>query len=283
MLAALIIVFREALEAGLVIGVVLAATRGLRNRSASIALGVAGGIAGACLVALFAGRIAEAFHGSGQEALNAVVLLVAVAMLCWHNAWMAGHGRDLAGTLAAVGRDVAEGRRPLAALAIVCGAAVLREGSEVVLFLYGVVAGGGATAADIATGGLLGILAGAAVSALLYRGLIAIPLRYLFATLTTVITLLAAGLAAQSVDFLEQGGWLQVWSRPIWTTAWLLPQDGLPGRILHTLVGYSDRPTGLELLAYGLVVAAMAGLMRLAAPRPARPTRPHAPPSLKKS
>ena len=270
MLAALVIVFREVLEAGLVVGVVLAATRGVRHRSGWIALGVAGGIAGACLAALFAGRIADAFEGSGQEALNAVVLLVAVAMLCWHNAWMAGHGRDLARELRAVGRDVAEGRRSLAALAIVCGVAVLREGSEVVLFLYGVVAGGGATSADIASGGLLGILGGAAVSALLYRGLIAIPLRYLFATLTTVITLLAAGLAAQSVDFLQQGGWLQAWSRPVWTTAWLLPQDSLPGQVLHTLVGYSDRPTGMELVAYGLVVAAMAGLMRRAARRPAR-------------
>lgn len=265
MLASLVIVFREVLEAGLVVGVVLAATRGLAGRALWIAVGVAGGVAGACLVALFAGRIAEAFQGSGQEALNAAVLLLAVAMLCWHNAWMASHGRDLARDLAALGRDVAEGRRPLTALAIVCGTAVLREGSEVVLFLSGIVAGGGASAADIALGGLFGILAGAVVSALLYRGLIAIPLRYLFSTLTILISLLAAGLAAQAVDFLQQGGWLQLWSAPVWNSSRLLAQDGLPGQVLHALVGYSDRPSGMELVAYGLVIALMAVLMRRAA------------------
>ncbi|MGH6799283.1 MAG: FTR1 family iron permease, partial [Roseiarcus sp.] len=149
MLAALIIVFRETLEAGLVVGVVLAATRGVPGRGFWIASGVGAGVAGACLVAAFASRIATLFEGSGQEAFNASILIVAVVMLCWHNAWMANHGRDLARDLKAVGRDVAEGRRPLTALAVVCGVAVLREGSEVVLFLYGVAAGGGATAWDI--------------------------------------------------------------------------------------------------------------------------------------
>lgn len=249
MLASLIIVFREVLEAGLVVGVVLAATRGLRGRGGWIGLGIAARTAGACLVALFASRIADLFQGSGQEALNASVLLVAVVMLCWHNAWMASHGRDLARELKAVGTDVVQGRRPLTALAVVCGVAVLREGSEVVLFLYGVAASGGTTAAGIVTGSLFGILAGALVSALLYRGLIAIPMRYLFGTLTTLITLLAAGLAAQAVDFLQEGGWLQAWSEPVWNTSGVLSEDGLVGRVLHTLVGYIDRPTGMELVA----------------------------------
>jgi high-affinity iron transporter len=196
MLAALIIVFREVFEAGLVVGVVLAATRGIGGRGFWIAMGLVGGVAGACAVAAFAGRIAMLFQGSGQETLNAIVLLIAVVMLGWHNAWMASHGRELTRNLKALGRDVVEGRRPLTALAIVCGVAVLREGSEVALFLYGVAASGGATALDIMVGAALGIVGGALVSALLYLGLIAIPLRYLFGALTTLITLLAADLAA---------------------------------------------------------------------------------------
>ena len=133
-----------------------------------------------------------------------------------------------------------------------------------VLFLYGVAAAGGVTAGDIVIGGALGIVAGALVSALLYLGLIAIPLRYLFATLTTLITLLAAGLAAQAVDFLQQGGWLDAWSDAVWDTSGLLSQDSLVGRILHTLIGYIDRPTGMELVAYGAVVAVMLVLMAAA-------------------
>jgi high-affinity iron transporter len=264
MLAALIIVFREVFEAGLVVGVVLAATRGIAGRGFWIGLGLIGGVAGACAVAGFAGQIARLFEGSGQEALNASVLLVAVAMLCWHNAWMAGHGRELAHNLKAVGREVAEGRRPLAALAIVCGVAVLREGSEVVLFLYGVAAGGSATALDIVFGGTLGILAGSLVSALLYLGLIAIPLRYLFSALTILISLLAAGLAAQAVSFLQQGGWLEIWSDPVWDTSAVLAQDSIIGRVLHTLIGYMDQPTGMALVAYGATILAMLALTQAA-------------------
>jgi high-affinity iron transporter len=246
------------------VGVVFAATRGIAGRGFWISLGLVGGVAGACVVAAFAGQIAKLFQGSGQETLNATVLLVAVAMLCWHNAWMASHGRELTRDLKAVGRDVAEGRRPLTALAIVCGVAVLREGSEVVLFLYGVAAGGSATALDIVIGGALGILGGSLVSALLYLGLIAIPLRYLFGALTTLITLLAAGLAAQAVNFLQQGGWLEAWSDPIWDTSSVLTQDSIVGRILHTLIGYVAQPTGMELAAYGATILAMLALMRAA-------------------
>jgi high-affinity iron transporter len=263
-LAALIIVFREVFEAGLVVGVVLAATRGVAGRDAWIALGLLGGLAGACLVAAFAGQIARLFEGSGQETLNAAVLLLAVAMLSWHNAWMASHGRALASNLKAVGRDVAEGRRPLAALAIVCGVAVLREGSEVVLFLYGVAAGGGASALDIIIGGALGVLGGSLVSALLYLGLIAIPLRYLFGALTTLITLLAAGLAAQAANFLQQGGWLDAWSNPVWDMSAILSQDSIPGRVLHTLIGYADQPTGMQLVAYVVTILVIAALMQVA-------------------
>jgi high-affinity iron transporter len=260
MLGALIIVFREVLEAGLVVGVVLAATRGIVGRGFWITLGIVGGVAGAGVVAVFARQIATLFQGSGQETLNAAVLLIAVVMLAWHNAWMASHGRELAENLKAVGRAVAEGRRPLAALAIVCGVAVLREGSEVVLFLYGVAAGGGVTALDIVAGGALGVLAGGFVSALLYLGLIAIPLRYLFSTLTALITLLAAGLAAQAVNFLEQGDWLESWSETVWDTSAILSQDSLIGRTLHTLIGYNDQPTRMQLVAYIGVVASMFAL-----------------------
>jgi high-affinity iron transporter len=273
MLAALIIVFREVFEAGLVVGVVLAATRDIAGRGFWIALGLVGGVAGACGVAAFAGQIARLFEGSGQEALNAFVLLVAVAMLCWHNAWMASHGRELARNLKAVGRDIAEGRRPLAALAIVCGVAVLREGSEVVLFLYGVAAGGSATAIDIVLGGALGILAGSLVSALLYLGLIAIPMRYLFSTLTILISLLAAGLAAQAVSFLQQGGWLEIWSNPVWDTSAVLLQDSIVGRILHTLIGYMDQPTGMALVAYGATILMMLALTQAAAAKSGRQRR----------
>ena len=73
MLAALIIVFREMIEAGLIVGIVLAAARGVAGRGRMVAGGVAAGVLGACLLAVFAGRIAGLFEGSGQEVLRSWV------------------------------------------------------------------------------------------------------------------------------------------------------------------------------------------------------------------
>jgi high-affinity iron transporter len=263
MLAALIIVFREVIEAGLIVGIVLAASKGVPTRGRWVGLGLLAGVAGACLVAAFAGQIANLFEGSGQEIFNASILLLAVAMLTWHNVWMAGHGREMARHMQAVGAAVTAGERPLAALAIVVGVAVLREGSEVVLFLYGIAAQGGTSATGMVAGGTLGLAAGAAVSALMYFGLLTIPAGKLFQVTSGLITLLAAGMAGQAVIFLQNGGWLEYFTATVWNTSWLLKEDSITGRLLHTLVGYSEAPNGAQLIAYGATIALIVVLMRL--------------------
>lgn len=262
MLATLLIVFREVIEAGLIVGIVLAATKGVSGRSLWVTYGVLGGLAGAALVAAFAGEIGALFEGAGQELFNATILLIAVAMLTWHNVWMASHGRAMAQEMKQVGTAVTEGEKPLAALAIVCGIAVLREGSEVVLFLYGIFASGGTSKLAMLVGGVLGLVAGAALSALMYLGLVTIPARYLFSFTSGLITLLAAGLAARAAAFLQQAGYVEVLTSTVWNSSWLLPEDSLVGRLLHTLIGYTDRPSGAQLVAYLATVAVIVGLMR---------------------
>jgi len=267
--ATLLIVFREVIEAGLIVGIVLAATTGVPHRGRFVALGVACGVVGACLVAAFAGELAALFQGSGQELFNASILLLAVAMLTWHNVWMASHGRQMARELKAAGHQVRTGERTLAALAIVVGVAVLREGSEVVLFLYGIVAQGGASAAAMTLGGVLGLLTGAGVSALIFFGLLAIPAGKLFQVTGWLITLLAAGMAAQAMLFLQNGGYISGLEAGVWNTSWLLSEDSIAGRLLHTLVGYVQEPDGAQLIAYGATIAMMLSLMRLVGARDA--------------
>jgi high-affinity iron transporter len=195
-------------------------------------------------------------------------------MLMWHNAWMARHGREMAAEMTAVGRAVSAGTRPMTALAVVVGLAVLREGSEIVLFLYGIVAAGTSGAA-LLTGGLLGVAGGAALSALTYRGLVALPTRLVFTVITILIALLAAGMAAQAVQYLDAAGLIDVLGKRIWDSSGYLPQDGILGRLLHTLIGYTDRPTELQLIAYFATLAAMSLLSWIAAPRPAAAAAVH--------
>lgn len=263
MLSALLIVFREVIEAGLIVGIVLAATQGVPRRGQAVSGGVLAGVLGACVVAAFAGELAALFQGNGQELFNASILLLAVAMLTWHNVWMASHGREMARELKAAGHDVVTGKRTLAALGVVVGVAVLREGSEVVLFLYGIAAQGGTTNAGLLAGGALGLAAGAAISALMYFGLLTIPAGRLFQVTSGLITLLAAGMAAQAVLFLQNGGYINALNGTVWDTSWLLREDGIPGRLLHTLIGYVQAPDGAQLLAYIVTILMILVLMRL--------------------
>ena len=275
MLAALIIVFREVFEAGLIIGIVLAVTRSVPYRNQWICGGVLVGILAACVVAAFAGALSNLFSGMGQELFNAVILGVAVVMLTWHNVWMARHGSELAGELRSAGQAVVEGSKSLLALAVVVGVAVLREGSEVVLFLYGVVAGGD-SGWDVALGGVAGLALGAGVCLLTYFGLVRIPMRALFATTTVLIALLAAGMAAQAAAFLEKANWLTALDTVVWDSGWLLSDSSFLGRALHTLVGYTDQPTAMQLTVYLAILLVTFVLMRLygapakISPQPAR-------------
>jgi high-affinity iron transporter len=267
MLATLVIVFREVIEAGLIVGIVLAATKGVARRGFWVSLGIGASALGACVVAIFASQIAALFQGSGQEIFNASVLLAAVVMLAWHNSWMASHGQDIARQMRAVGGAVAAGQRPMTALAIVVGVAVLREGSEIVLFLYGIAHSGSESALAMVAGGILGIVCGALLSALMYLGLVAIPMRRLFAVTTWLITLLAAGMASQAVVFLQQAGYFQSFAKPLWDTSSILSEGSIPGRLLHSLIGYSDSPTAAQLAAYLLTIAVIIMLMRVVSRR----------------
>jgi high-affinity iron transporter len=260
-LAALIIVFREVFEAGLIVGIVLAVTGSVARRLRWIGGGVLAGMVAACLVAAFGGALSQLSEGMGQELFNAAILGVAVVMLTWHNVWMARHGWEITVEMRAIGQAVAEGSKPLSALAVVVGVAVLREGSEVALFLYGVAASDGGSLLGLTIGGCLGLLLGAAVCLVTYLGLARIPPRALFATTTVLITLLAAGMAAQAVAFLERANWLTSLETVVWDSGWLLSEASMPGRALHTLIGYTDQPTQMQLFVYLAVIAITGWLM----------------------
>ena len=262
MLASAIIVFREVLEAALVVGIVLAATKGVAGRGLWVGLGLAAGAVGAGLVAAFAARISEAAAGMGQEVFNAAVLFAAAFMLGWHNVWMGRHGREMAADIGAVGQAVQAGERPLYALAVVVGLAVLREGSEVVLFLYGIAAAAQGESAAILAGGLVGLGGGALAGYAIYSGLARIPTRRLFAVTTWLILLLAAGMAALGAGFLLQAGLLPSVGGALWDSSSLLSETSIPGRVLHTLVGYIAQPDGMQLIFYAATIAVIALLMR---------------------
>ncbi|MDB5816237.1 MAG: iron permease [Rhodocyclales bacterium] len=267
MLGTAIILFREVLEAALIIGIIAAATRNVHKRGYWISGGIALGVTGACIVAAFASGISELAQGMGQEVFNASILGLAVVMLGWHNIWMTRHGRELAVQAGAVGKSVGAGAEPVTVLLTVVGLAVLREGAEAVLFLYGIVAQGNTSASAMLAGAALGIAAGVAVGMALYFGLLRIPLRFFFQATSLLILFVAAGMAGQAARFLIQADLLPSLADPLWDVSAVVPGDSIAGRVLHALVGYEPQPTGMHMLFYAITFVVILIGMRLGAPK----------------
>jgi len=257
-----VLILREVLEASLIISVVYAATRGIPARGRWVGLGVGTGVAGALLVAAFAGAIASAVSGIGQEVFNASVLMAAVVMIGWHAIWMSSHGKALVTKLKSVGSEVSVGHRPPAALLVVVAIAVLREGSEAVLFVYAQAANG-SDWIELVAGVGAGVLGGAAIGLALYLGLLRIPMRYFFTATNWLLLLVAAGMAAQAANFLVQADILPPLGARLWDTSALLSDRSLFGQTLHALIGYDARPAGIQLAFYFVTVVIIVLGMKL--------------------
>ncbi|MDP2760993.1 MAG: FTR1 family protein [Sideroxyarcus sp.] len=267
MFATAIIVFREVLEASIIIGILAAATRSIPGSKRWLVAGVLAGLAGSGVVAASTEAIGSLANGIGQEIFNAIILGIAVLMLAWHNIWMASHGAALAANAKLVGRDIRDGNSECSVLLVIVGLAVLREGSETVLFLYGIAASDGGQS-SMMLGGMVGMLLGIAVGYTLYAGLVRVPMRWFFAATGILVLVLAAGMASQAAHFLIQADLLPSLAAPLWDTSAVLPENGLPGMLLHSLIGYDSRPAGMQIVFYLTALAAIFIGMKWVARRP---------------
>ncbi|MGH8214140.1 MAG: FTR1 family iron permease [Rhodanobacteraceae bacterium] len=254
MLGIALLVFREVLEAALIVTIVAAATRGVPRRASFIGGGIALGVAGAVIVAVCMGFIEGSLGGIGQEVFDAGVLLAAVVMLGWHVTWMSSHGKQMVQQMHRVTDSVKAGSSSITILLAVVALAVLREGSEIVLFLYGMAAGGAGKVGFFA-GVPLGLAGGIAVGFALYFGLLRIPIRYFFSATNWMLVVLAAGLASSAAGFLIQANLLPAWGNQIWDTSWLLTNGSIVGQAVHILTGYEARPAGIQLVFWAMTFA----------------------------
>ncbi len=261
MVSIAIILFREVLEIALIIGVLLAATRGLVDRGRWVWGGVVAGMAGAGVIAYFAQLISEAAEGMGQEIFNAMVLCLAALLIGWTVVWMRRQGRALTQHLKEVGQAVTERRQPLYTLAVVAALALLREGSEIVLFIYGALASG-ENALEVMIGSLAGFIGGSAAGIAIYYGLVKISARQLFSVTSWMLIFLASGMVSQAAGFLTAAGVIPSLIPSVWDTSRILSENSLLGKVLHALLGYSDRPSGIQLISYLLTLGGITMILK---------------------
>lgn len=262
MLPTATVVFREILEIALVLTIVIAATRGLKSRGLFITSGLILGAAGAGIIALFTDVISEAIDGMGQEIFNAAIMFSAVILLSWTVVWMKKHGRHLAQRLKQIGQEVIEGEKTPVALIAVVALATFREGAEIVLFTYGMLASEQFTLASILSGALLGAGGGLVVGLFFYFGLLKAAKQHLLTVTSWMLIFLTAGMATTGANFLIAADVLPALTPQLWDTSHIISGHSLTGEILGVLIGYTPRPSGMELLFY-LAVLCSVGFLYL--------------------
>jgi len=255
MWGAAIIVFREVFEIAIIMCVILAATRELKHRKKWIAFGISGGVCGAVLFALLTKTVSFLAGDAGKLYFNAGVLFVAVTMIGWTVVWMKKHGKMIVNEMKQMSYAVATGEKPQYALSIIIGLAVLREGSEIVIFVYGLIAAGQATWITGLLGSLIGLSLGSLFGLFMYYGLLRLSIKYLFQIPSILLTLIAGGMAANAAGKLVNAGLLPALMNSIWNTSSVLPQHSILGRFLFILIGYQENPNGMQVLFYLLTLA----------------------------
>ena len=262
MLATLVIFLRESVEASMIIAILLAYLNriGRREHFRDVFIGVAAALVLATAGGAVAYATIRSYDGSRvQTIFETVTYLVAAAVLTRMTVWMRKHARSLSSELRARTDAVLDGRARWG-LALLAFQAVGREGLE--------------TAASALSGAVLGLAGGLAVAFVIYRLGHRLNLGRFFTVIGVLLMVFAAGLLANSVQNMQELGWLPVLDAPMWHSASMLSQDSAFGDVLHSFFGYSDAPTPLQLLIYvgylAVVVVAYLGLRAGARTRPDR-------------
>jgi high-affinity iron transporter len=249
MLQIAIVVFREVLEIALILGILLAATKEIKNRNLWIFGGLSLAIILSIILAFFTDKISESLDGMGQEFFNGLILLAAAFMIGWTIIWMQKHAKSISGELKRLGNSLREGKKPLYVLAIVVLLSVLREGIEIVLFSYSYYISGSAIS-EIIFGLIIGIFFGSAVGIALYFGILKAAGKYFFSVTSWLLVFFACGLAAAGIGFWIDAEIVSAFGNPAIDLSNILSQESLFGKFLHIFFGYIDRPAGAQILAY---------------------------------
>ncbi|WP_237067528.1 FTR1 family iron permease [Microbulbifer guangxiensis] len=249
LLNTVIIILREVLEAALLISILLAMSRRLRVDPRWLPLSLLLGGAVAVLVGTQMRGISELLDGVGQEVFDAFlqlaiyVLLLCVAVLMIRSYY--SQNTVPGGIAAAMGAAVT--------------LAVIREGSEIYLFLS-------AFSADpdlrpgVLSGAFIGAGIGFSIGALFYYFLLALPRRTTLAVACVLMTLVAAGMCIQAAQLLIQADWLPAQSS-LWDTGNWLPEGSVSGQLLYALVGYEASPSPVEVGVYFSAALLMVALL----------------------
>lgn len=254
MLATAIIVFREMLEICLILGIISAALDNLKNKKLLLLSGIIGGTCLSAVFALTMTYINGLFDGNGQEILKIIILSTSIIFINLTIIWISKHRKELHSKINNATQKLINKEINIISLVIVIVFIISREGMEIILFLSGIYSAG-STATDLVLGSIIGAASGISLGLLLYNGLLKLNMKHFFSVINIMLILLAAGMASQLANYLNSVDLIEVLSTQIWDSSWIVNENGLIGKILHSMFGYSSKPTGLQAIFYVTSIA----------------------------
>lgn len=248
------VVWRESVEALLVIGILDAwlrtETRDTGRARMFLWGGVVAGLAFAGLLAALLVGLADVISEEAQLAYTTAVVLIAAALILQMVLWMRKHGRSMRRDLEAQ-LSTAVARQSWWGVFVLALVAVAREGSETVIFLYGILSSG--AAGNLLTGmgaGLLGFALALLSYGLLQAGSRVLSWRLFFRITEVMLLFLACALLMTGIDGLIDLEILPRLSRRLWDSGWLLSDGDATGGFISALTGYRATPNLMELVVF---------------------------------
>jgi high-affinity iron transporter len=280
------IVWRESVEALLVVGILYA---WLKNGDQSARRGLPylwGGVVAGVLLAVALGAallgFSEMLSGDAQTYFQIAIVLIAAVLIVQMVFWMRKHGRTLKKDMES-SMQASHASGNWWGVFVLVALAIAREGSETAVFLYGIGQGQqDASTASLALAGAIGFGLAFLTFYILQLGGKIFSWRRFFQVTEVILLLLAAGLLVtgieklfdvllESSDALASAGWTMDLTAPVWDSSALLDDSSTIGSLVSTLTGYRARPALLSALVYGaywLVICS--ALYRKPKPQPKR-------------
>ena len=245
-----VVIFRECLEIALLLGIIMAVTQPIRNSKAYILMGTMVGVTLASLFAIFTRTITISFGGLGDEIFDACVILFTVVVISWTIIWMQGYSKRIKQDFNELSEKITSGAASKLMLVIVVATTILREGIEILLFVYSISSAERIDIHNYVVGLGIGALSGFLVGAIIYLGLIRLSVKYIFKVSTILLILIAAGLASEAAGILTSSGVIETMSDQVWDSSWLIQDRSLTGKLLNIIIGYNSRPNGMQIIFY---------------------------------
>ncbi|MCU1495200.1 MAG: High-affinity Fe2+/Pb2+ permease [Acidimicrobiaceae bacterium] len=260
MIATFVIFLREGIEASMIVAILLAYLDriGQRRHFRDVFLGVA-----AALVLAGGGGVAayltiRAYAGSRvQTIFETCTYILAAIVLTYMTFWMRSHSRSISSELR-TRAEAAISRGERLGLALLAFQAVGREGIETAVFTLAIVFATGTHGTIV--GGVAGLAIALVMAFVIYRLGRRINLGAFFIWIGAVLMVFAAGLVADTVENLQQLGWVRLFDHPLWNTSSWLSEGSALGDVFHSLFGYAQQPTPLQLGAYLVYLVGALGL-----------------------